>query len=113
MRPLHSAAAAGDAESARLLLEAGADPDARQAGGFTALQAAAQRDDEALAALLLRHGADPALRNDEGADAEGIARAERVGRGARAARRADGLSGAVSRRSGPCRSSARGPARAR
>ena len=75
VRPLHSAAAARDAESARLLIEAGADLDARQAGGFTALQAAAHHDDEAIAALLLRHGADPALRNDEGADAAGIARA--------------------------------------
>ena len=76
VRPLHSAAAARDAEAARLLLEAGADPDAVQAGGFTALHAAAQHDDEATAALLLRHGADPALRNDQGADAAGIARAQ-------------------------------------
>jgi ankyrin repeat protein len=75
VRPLHSAAAARDAESARLLLEAGADPDARQAGGFTPLQAAAHHDDDALAALLLRHGAEPALRNDQGADAAGMARA--------------------------------------
>jgi uncharacterized protein len=75
VRPLHSAAAAHDTECVRLLLEAGADPNARQAGGFTPLLAAAHRDDEAIAALLLRHGADPALRNDEGADAEGIARA--------------------------------------
>jgi ankyrin repeat protein len=75
VRPLHSAAAARDAESARLLLAAGADPDARQQGGFTALQAAAQHDDEALAALLLQHGADPALRNDRGADALALARA--------------------------------------
>ena len=75
VRPLHSAAAARDAESVRLLLEAGADPDARQAGGYTALHAAAQHDDDASAGLLLRHGADPALRNDQGADAEGIARA--------------------------------------
>ena len=75
VRPLHSAAAARDAESARLLLDAGADPDAGQAGGFTALHAAAQHDDQVLAALLLQHGADPALRNEKGADAEGIARA--------------------------------------
>lgn len=75
VRPLHSAAAAREVECARLLLEAGADPDARQTGGFTALQAAAQHDDDALAGLLLRHGADSALRNDNGADAEGIARA--------------------------------------
>lgn len=75
LRPLHSAAAARDAEAIRLLLEAGADPNATQAGGFTALHAAAHHDDEESAALLLRHGADPALRNDEGADAVGIARA--------------------------------------
>jgi uncharacterized protein len=75
VRPLHSAAAARDVASARLLLDAGADPDARQAGGFTALQAAAQHDDAELAGLLLRHGADPALRNDQGADAAGLARA--------------------------------------
>jgi uncharacterized protein len=75
VRPLHSAAAARDAEAARLLLAAGADPDARQAGGFTALQAAAQHDDGALAALLLRYGADPALRNERGADAADVARA--------------------------------------
>jgi ankyrin repeat protein len=75
VRPLHSAAAARDAEAIRLLLEAGADPNATQAGGFTALHAAAHHDDEESAALLLRHGADPALRNDEGADAVGIARA--------------------------------------
>jgi len=75
VRPLHSAAAARDTESALRLLAAGADPDAGQTGGFTALHAAAQHDDEALAALLLQHGADPALRNDKGADAEGIARA--------------------------------------
>jgi ankyrin repeat protein len=75
VRPLHSAAATRDAESARLLLEAGADPDARQAGGFTALQAAAHHDDDALAGLLLHHGADRGLRNDDGADAEALARA--------------------------------------
>ena len=75
VRPLNSAAAARDAESVRLLLEAGADPDGREAGGFTALQAAAHHDDEATAAQLLRHGADPSLRNDQGADAESLARA--------------------------------------
>jgi uncharacterized protein len=75
VQPLHSAAAARDAESARLLLAAGADPDARQGGGFTALHAAAQHDDAALAAVLLQHGADPSVRHDNGADAGAIARA--------------------------------------
>jgi ankyrin repeat protein len=75
VRPLHSAAAARDVEAARLLLDAGAAPDPRQAGGFTPLHAAALHDDAELAALLLRHGADPAVRDDKGADAAGIARA--------------------------------------
>jgi ankyrin repeat protein len=75
VRPLHSAAAARDVDSAELLLDAGADVDARQQLGFTALHAAAHHDDEAMAVLLLRHGADPALRTEQGADARGIAQA--------------------------------------
>jgi hypothetical protein len=76
VRPLHSAAAARDAASAELLLAAGADPDAAQAGGFTALHAAAQHDDADLAAALLRAGADPAVRDEQGADAAAMARAK-------------------------------------
>jgi len=75
VRPLHSAAAARDAASAARLLAAGADPDAQQAGGFTALHAAAQHDDAELAGALLRAGADPAIRDDKGADAAALARA--------------------------------------
>lgn len=75
VRPLHSAAAARDAASAALLLAAGADPDAQQAGGYTALHAAAQHDDEELAAALLRAGADPSVRDEKGADAAAMARA--------------------------------------
>jgi len=76
VRPLHSAAAAMDADAIGLLLEAGADPNAKEAAGFTPLHAAAHHDDEPSAALLLRYGADPALRDDEGADAFAIARAQ-------------------------------------
>src|ERR671910_191693 len=48
----------------------------RSSDGFTALHYACFFGGAAaVAALLLRHGADPALRNDEGADAVGIARA--------------------------------------
>ncbi|HZB74883.1 MAG TPA: ankyrin repeat domain-containing protein [Solirubrobacteraceae bacterium] len=75
VRPLHSAAAVRDVASAELLLDAGAEPDARQQLGYTALHAAAQNDDEALAVLLLRHGADPSLRNEQGATARSIAEA--------------------------------------
>jgi ankyrin repeat protein len=55
--PLHSAAAAGRMDNAEALLEAGADPNARQHGGFTPLMEAEQRGDLDLAELLIRHGA--------------------------------------------------------
>lgn len=56
-RPLHSAVAAGRLDNAEALLEAGADPNARQHGGFTPLMEAEQRGDLDLAELLIRRGA--------------------------------------------------------
>jgi ankyrin repeat protein len=67
VRPLHSAAAAGDVESARLLVEHGAEVNARQRGGFTALHSAAQNRDQELASLLISSGADPSAATDDGA----------------------------------------------
>ena len=64
--PLHSACASGERESARILLEAGANPNVRQQGGFTPLHAAAQNGDEELARLLLDRGADPEAATDDG-----------------------------------------------
>ena len=59
--PLHSAAATGDAETryelAKLLLDHGADPNARQQDDYTPLMAADQHGDERLRALLVEHGA--------------------------------------------------------
>ena len=55
--PLHSAVAAGRADNAEALLDAGADPNARQHGGFTALMAAEQSGNLDLAELLIRRGA--------------------------------------------------------
>ena len=55
--PLHSAVAAGRMDNAEVLLEAGADPNARQHGGFTPLMEAEQRGDLDLAELLIQHGA--------------------------------------------------------
>jgi uncharacterized protein len=59
--PLHSAAAAQDAdvryEIAQLLLEAGADPNARQQDEYTPLMAADQHGDARLRHLLVGHGA--------------------------------------------------------
>jgi ankyrin repeat protein len=59
--PLHSAAAAPDPEVrysiAKLLLERGADPNARQQDDYTPLMAADQHGDECLRELLVAHGA--------------------------------------------------------
>ena len=55
--PLHSAVAAGRMDNAEVLLEAGADPNVRQHGGFTPLMEAEQRGDLDLAELLIQHGA--------------------------------------------------------
>jgi uncharacterized protein len=59
--PLHSAAAAQDPdvryEIAQLLLEAGAEPDARQQDEYTPLMAADQHGDQRLRELLVEHGA--------------------------------------------------------
>jgi ankyrin repeat protein len=56
-RPLHSAVAAGRLDNAEALLAAGADPNARQHGGFTPLMAAEQCGNLDLAELLISHGA--------------------------------------------------------
>jgi ankyrin repeat protein len=75
VQPLHSAAVRRGSEVPALLLDAGADPDARQQAGFTALHAAAHNGDEALVDRLLAAGADPTLRNDDGQDAASLAEA--------------------------------------
>ena len=66
VRPLHSAAAADATEICRLLLDAGAAPDARQQGGYTPLHAAAQHGNADLVVLLLDRGADPRARTAKG-----------------------------------------------
>jgi uncharacterized protein len=73
VQPLHSAAAGHQIEICRLLLAAGADVDARQAGGFTPLHEAAQNGDPELVELFLSAGADPSLTTDAGKTAADIA----------------------------------------
>ena len=63
---INSAAASGRADLVKLVLRAGADPNARQMMGYTALHAAAARDSVEMVQALLDAGADPALVNDEG-----------------------------------------------
>jgi len=58
--PIHSAAAnGGSVEIVRALLDAGADVNARQPGGFRAIDAARQEGHEELERLLLDRGAEP------------------------------------------------------
>lgn len=73
VQPLHAAAVRGDATLLKLLLDAGADPDARQAGGWTALHARAARGDAESVRMLLERGADPALASDDGKTALDLA----------------------------------------
>jgi len=61
---LHAAAAGRSGESARILIEHGADVNARQHGGWTTLHAAAQNGDVELARLLIASGAEVNARAD-------------------------------------------------
>jgi len=72
--PLHSAAAGRSAGVARVLLENGAPPNARQQLGWTTLHEAAQQGNRAMVEMLLHHGADPSLANDSGVTAIQLAR---------------------------------------
>jgi uncharacterized protein len=74
VQPLHSAIAARGFEVTRLLLVHGADPNARQQGGFTPLQGAAGADRRDLVELLLAHGARRDDRADDGRTAADVAR---------------------------------------
>ncbi len=73
VQPIHAAAARRATSLVKLLLERGADPNARQHLGFTPLHAAAQHGDTATAEVLLSAGADPTLANDDGKTAADFA----------------------------------------
>jgi hypothetical protein len=74
-QPLHAALALGrNPETIRMLLAAGADPNARQTAGFTAIFSAAAANRRDLVELLISHGADPAILNDFGQNAVSFAR---------------------------------------
>ena len=62
--PLHAAAAGRKLGLVKLLLDAGANANARQEGGWTALHAAAQNGDREIVELLIAHGADMNARAD-------------------------------------------------
>ena len=71
---LHSAAAGKCVECVRLLLDAGADPNAPQDGGFRALHEAAANGDRAMAELLIARGAKADLKDDKGRTSADMAR---------------------------------------
>ena len=64
--PLHSAVARQDVKIARLLLEHGADPNARQADDFTPLHGAAQNGQVEMVKLLLEFGAEVNVQSSGG-----------------------------------------------
>jgi ankyrin repeat protein len=66
--------AAQHREVIALLLDAGADPNSRQHGGFTPLLEAAQLADGRLVDLLLAHGASATATLDDGSSASDLAR---------------------------------------
>lgn len=73
--PLHACAAISHSvEMARMLLDRGADVNAVQHGGFTALHSAAFNGSTDLVRLLLARGADRNLRTDDGQTAVDLAR---------------------------------------
>ena len=87
-QPIHAAAAGRHDDIVELLLDHGADPNARQAGGWTVLHQAAQNGNAVLVETLLQRGAHPAPHNDDGVTPSDLA--ARAGQTALAAR----LSGA-------------------
>jgi len=70
---LHGAVARRDVEIAKMLLEAGADPNARQERGFVPLHDAAANGNAALVELLLQHGGRADTKTDDGKTAGDMA----------------------------------------
>lgn len=77
VQPLHSAVAQGSVAAVKALLAAGADPNARQQGGFTPLLVASARGQLEIVKLLVLNGADPNAANDAGATPLTLAHARR------------------------------------
>jgi ankyrin repeat protein len=79
VRPLGTAAFVRSPRLVELLLDAGADPNGRNEGGFTALHSAAQNGDAATARVLLAHGAESSLADGQGRRPADLARGEVAG----------------------------------
>lgn len=72
--PLHAAAAVCDHETTRLLLERGANPNAKQQMEYTPLHGAASGGDVEIAKLLLAHGAERSAKASDGMTPADVAR---------------------------------------
>jgi ankyrin repeat protein len=72
--PAHAAAAVCDRETMQLLLERGADPNAKQQLDYTPLHGAASRGDVEMAKLLLEHGAQREAKATDGMTPADVAR---------------------------------------
>ncbi|HYE86924.1 MAG TPA: ankyrin repeat domain-containing protein [Vicinamibacterales bacterium] len=71
---LHAAVAGRNLEIVQAILDAGADPNARQQAGFRPMHEAGTNANRKLAELLLARGADPTLTSDDGKSAIDLAR---------------------------------------
>lgn len=71
---LNSGAAGGDVGVVEALLAGGADPDSRQAGGYTPLMGAAAAGSRGMVDRLLGAGGDPASTSEDGRTAADLAR---------------------------------------
>ena len=71
---IHAAVAGRNLEVVRVVLDAGADPNAAQQQGFRPMHEAGSHANRALAELLIARGGDPTLKTDEGKSAIDLAR---------------------------------------
>jgi ankyrin repeat protein len=72
--PLHAALAGRRADVVKILVDAGADVNAKQHGGWVPLHSAAANGDRAMVELLIARGADRNAVNDAGVSAAAFAR---------------------------------------
>ncbi len=78
LQPIHCAAASGAFDCAAALLRAGANVNAKQHGGWTALHAAAKDGRPELVQLLIKHGADRSAENEDAKTPLDLTESDRV-----------------------------------